>query len=161
MPALRNSTGTRRNAIRWVLTRDPGGRRDSRAFFRTCPDRDPARFIAIFVRRWQIEVTFQEVRADLGLETQRQWSGAAIERTTPFLPGLYRLVCLSAGDILASNPQPCAAACYRKSSFSFTDAIAALRTRFWPDGSFQRSASDRERQKSCRPHPPILPCAAS
>ena len=28
------------------------------------------------VRRWQIEVTFQEVRAHLGVETQRQWSDA-------------------------------------------------------------------------------------
>ncbi len=65
--------------------RDPEGRRDPQAFFSTDPDMDPARIIAIFVRRWQIEVTFQEVRAHLGVETQRQWSDAAIERTTPVL----------------------------------------------------------------------------
>ena len=103
--ALRDRTGTRPNAIRWVLVPAPEGRRDPPAFFSTVPDMDPARIIAIFVRRWQIEGTFQEVRAHLGLETQRQWSDAAIERTTPVLLGLYSLICLQAGDILASNPQ--------------------------------------------------------
>ena len=132
--------------------RDPEGRRDPQAFFSTDPDMDPARIIAIFVRRWQIEVTFQEVRAHLGVETQRQWSDAAIERTTPVLLGLYSLVCLWAGDSLARTPKSYAAAWYRKSSFTFSDAIAAVRTQLWLDGIFQRSTSDRERQK-------ILPTA--
>ena len=127
--------------------RDPERRREPQAFFSTNPDMDPAQIIAIFVRRWQIEVTFQEVRAHLGLETQRQWSDAAIERTTPVLLGLYSLVCLRAGDILATTPKSCAAAWYRKSGFTFSDAIAALRTQLWLDGIFQRSASDREWQK--------------
>ena len=35
----------------------------------------------------------------------------------------------------------------RKSSFTFSDAIAAVRTRLWLDGIFQRFASDRERHK--------------
>ena len=150
--ALWYRAGTRPNAIRWVLVRDPEGRRDPQAFFCTDPDMDPARIIAIFVRRWQIEVTFQEVRAHLGVETQRQWSDAAIERTTPVLLGLYSLVCLWAGDSLARTPKSCAAAWYRKSSFTFSDAIAAVRTQLWLDGIFQRSTSDRERQK-------ILPTA--
>ncbi len=149
--ALWYRTGTRPKAIRWVLVRDPEGRRDPQAFFSTDTDMDPARIIAIFVRRWQIEVTFQDMRAHLGLETQRQWSDAAIERTTPVLLGLYSLVCLWAGDILARTPQSCAAAWYRKPSFTFSDAIAAVRTRLWLDGIFQRSASDRERQKILPP----------
>ncbi|MFB9985080.1 hypothetical protein ACFFNA_36830, partial [Mesorhizobium kowhaii] len=33
---------------------------------------EPAEIIALFVRRWQIEVTFAETRAHLGVETQRQ-----------------------------------------------------------------------------------------
>jgi len=41
-----------------------------------------------------IEVTFHEVRAHLGIETQRQWSDLAIERSTPLLFGLYSLVTL-------------------------------------------------------------------
>ncbi len=95
--------------IRWVLVRDPEGGRDPQAFFSTGP-MSPARIIAIFVRRWQIETTFQEVRAHLGVETQRQWSDAAIERTTPVLLGLYSLVCLWATDLLAREPHSNAAA---------------------------------------------------
>ena len=149
--ALWYRTGTKAKPIRWVLVRDPEGQKDPQAFFSTYPEMDTARIIAIFVRRWQIEVTFQEARAHLGLESQRQWSDAAIERTTPVLLGLYSLVCLWAGDILAKTPRSYAAAWYRKSSFTFSDAIAAVRTRLWLDDIFQRSSSDRERHKILPP----------
>ena len=55
---------------------------------------DPADVISNFAKRWEMEVTFQEVRTHLGVETQRQWSKKAITRTTPALLGLYSLVCL-------------------------------------------------------------------
>jgi len=35
----------------------------------------PGDILARFVSRWQVEVTFVEVRAHLGVETQRKWSG--------------------------------------------------------------------------------------
>jgi hypothetical protein len=46
------------------------------------------------MKRWSLEVTFEESRAHLGIETQRQWSDPAIERSTPLLFGLYSLVTL-------------------------------------------------------------------
>lgn len=49
----------------------------------------PTQIIEWFVLRWQIEVTFQEARAHLGVETQRQWSDRTISRTTPVLLGLF------------------------------------------------------------------------
>ena len=52
------------------------------------------RILTIYVHHWQSEVTFQEARAHLGVETQQQWSDLAIERTTPVLLGLYSLLCL-------------------------------------------------------------------
>jgi len=55
-----------------VLVRDPAGKRAPQAFFSTDTALAPAEIIAIFVRRWQVEVTFSEVRAHLGVETQRQ-----------------------------------------------------------------------------------------
>ena len=143
--ALWHRPGTPPKSIRWVLVRDPQGRREPQAFFSTDPEMDPARIIAVFVRRWQIEVTFQEARAHLGVETQRQWSDKAIERTTPALLGLYSLVCLWAGDILAKSPHPFKAFWYEKTSFTFSDAIAAVRTQLWLDCIFQRSPADRER----------------
>ncbi len=39
--------------------------------------------------RWQLEVTFQGVRAHLGVETKRQWFDRAIARTSPILMGLF------------------------------------------------------------------------
>ena len=47
-----------------------------------------------FFKRWSLEVTFEESRQILGVETQRQWSDKAIERTTPALFGLFSLVTL-------------------------------------------------------------------
>ena len=55
----------------------------------TDPAADPAQILEWFVLRWQLEVTFQEVRTHLGVETQRQWSELAIARTTPALLGLF------------------------------------------------------------------------
>ncbi len=105
---IRYRTGNRAKAIRWTLVRDPEGRRDPQAFFCTNPDLDPAQIIAIFVRRWQIEVTVQETGAHPGVETRHQWPSAAIDRTTPALLGLYSLICLWAGDVLPEprNPAP-------------------------------------------------------
>ena len=50
---------------------------------------DPIQIIQWYLRLWRIEVTFQEVRAHLGVETQRQWSDRATARTTPLLLGLF------------------------------------------------------------------------
>jgi hypothetical protein len=83
------------------------------------------------VRRWQVEVTFSEVRAHLGVETQRQWSDKAISRTTPALMGLYSLIVLWAEGLLRRGALPYAATWYRKSAFTFTDAITAVRRRIW------------------------------
>src|SRR5690606_21174204 len=75
--------------IRWVLVRDPAGRLDPKAFLSTDPEVDPLEMLTWFVRRWTVEVTFEEVRRHLGVETQRQWSERAILRTTPCLLGLF------------------------------------------------------------------------
>ena len=52
--------------------------------------------VGYFVRRWSVEVTFQESRTHLGVETQRQWSDLAIARTTPVLLALFSMVTLLA-----------------------------------------------------------------
>ena len=72
--------------MRWLLLRDPSGQRDPQALLST---NAPRTLLAWYLQRWQAEVTFQEVRAHLGVETQRQWSAPAIARTTPALLGLF------------------------------------------------------------------------
>ncbi len=80
--------------IRWVLTRDPSGKRPPKAIFSTDPTQTAEQVVRDFMKRWSLEVTFEEGRAHLGIETQRQWSDRAIERSTPLLFGLYSLVAL-------------------------------------------------------------------
>ena len=60
--------------IRWVLIRDPQERFATQALLCTDLTVAPEQIIAWFVRRWQMETTFAEVRRHLGVETQRQWT---------------------------------------------------------------------------------------
>ena len=92
--------------IRWVLIRDPLNRFAPQALLCTDLARDPARIVGWFVRRWQVEVTFQEARTHLGLETQRQWSDKAIARTTPCLLALFSIVTLLAGPSPSTRTAP-------------------------------------------------------
>ena len=82
--------------IRWVLVRDPQHRFAPQALLCTDPGRTPKQILLWFIQRWQLEVTFQETRTHLGVETQRQWSDQAIARTTPCLLALFSLVTLLA-----------------------------------------------------------------
>ncbi len=118
--------------IRWVLIRDPLHQFDSQALLCTDPAISPAQIIEWFVLRWQIEVTFQETRAHLGVETQRQWSDRAISRTTPVLLGLFSWITLAAHllrDRRLATPR--SAAWYVKSAPTFIDAIALVRRHLW------------------------------
>jgi len=118
--------------IRWLLVRDPLGELPPQAFLCTDLDAAAVEILQWFVSRWQLEVTFQEVRAHLGVETQRQWSDLAIMRTTPALLGLFSLVTLWAHDRAADRPLiPATAAWYPKSHCTFSDAIAAVRREIW------------------------------
>jgi hypothetical protein len=87
--------------------------------------------IAWYVSRWNIEVTFQEARTHLGLETQRQWSTLAIVRTTPCLLGLFSLVVLIAQALHPHHLPTRQAAGYPKAEPSFADALAAVRRHLW------------------------------
>jgi hypothetical protein len=118
--------------IRWLLMRDPKGELEPQAFLATDLDASPRDILAWFVSRWQVEVTFEEVRAHLGVETQRQWSDTAILRTTPVLLGLFSMVALWAHDLSkARKLKPRTAAWYPKAVLTFSDAIAAVRREIW------------------------------
>ncbi len=144
--ALWYRPGTPVLPVRWVLVRDPDAKRDPQAFFSTDITLEPDDIIALYVRRWQIEVTFAETRAHLGVETQRQWTDNAIARTTPALLGLYSLVSLWACDLLASTSAPYAAAWYRKTSLTFSDAIGAVRLQLWVGDINSHSPTHRDPQ---------------
>ena len=82
--------------------------------------------------RWQLEVTFQETRTHLGVETQRQWSDLAIARTSPILLGLFSRTTLAAHTLQKRHPiTQRTAAWYDKPSPTFVDAIALVRRHLW------------------------------
>ena len=131
--------------IRWVLVRDPTGEHEPSAFLSTDLDATPAMILGWLVLRWRVETTFQEVRAHLGVETQRQWSDLAILRTTPALLGLFSLITVWADGLARANPSAVranTAAWYSKQEPTFSGAIAALRRVLWspPDLSISRQA---------------------
>ena len=149
--ALWYRSGNPPTPIRWVLVRDPDGKQDPQAFFCTDLDMVPTDIIATYSRRWQIEVTFQESRASLGVETQRQWSDKAIARTTPVLLGLYSLICLWAEQTLQTHRMSYAAAFYNKNDFTLSDALAAIRceillSHFPPDRECYKTPNDEFRR---------------
>ncbi len=120
--------------IRWVLVVDPQGKTKPEAFFSTDAEMAPTRILEIFVLRWNVEVTFEEVRRHLGVETQRQWSDLAIARTTPILMGLFSLVCLMALRLVEKGTLPIRqAAWYTKQNATFSDVLAFVRRAIWAE----------------------------
>lgn len=118
--------------LQWILVRDPEGKCKDTAIVCTDLDVEPVGIIRHFVKRWQVEVTFEEVRAQLGVETQRQWSDLSIARTTPVLMALFSIVTLWADQLF--NMQKLTVfqtAWYQKPYPTFSDAVASVRYRIW------------------------------
>jgi len=123
--------------LRWVLVRDPQHKLEPQAFLCTDETVEPEQILAWFIRRWQIEVTFEETRAHLGMETQRQWSGRAIARTTPAILALYSIVTLTAKQLVPQHDLMTRhAAWYAKDSPTFSDTIALVRRSLWSEGIY-------------------------
>lgn len=123
--------------LRWVLIRDPFHRFKPTALMCTDLSTTPEQIIAWYVMRWTVEVTFEEVRAHLGVETQRQWNDLAIARTTPALLGLFSLVTLLVHHLHTTQPLTVrTAAWYAKSHPTFSDALALVRRYLWQHMKF-------------------------
>ena len=130
--ALWNESGEPAVPIRWVLSRDPAGRWEPRAFFSTEPTDTAESIVSRFAQRWTIEVTFEEARAHLGVETQRQWCDRSIERETPCLLGLYSVVALLTRALCTGAEVPRQmTAWYQKSTATFADCLALVRRHLW------------------------------
>jgi hypothetical protein len=138
-------TGLPAVPIRWVLIRDP------RAVFATqallCTDLTvaPEQIVGWFVLRWQMEVTLEEVRRHLGVESQRQWTHLAIARTTPALLALFALVTLLAHPLMTDGSQSIRqAAWYWKRAPTFSDALARVRREMWVHEAFCVSGAETD-----------------
>jgi len=138
--------------IRWLLVKDPEGRFEPQAFLCTDLSLTPHQMLTFFIQRWSVETTFEEVRAHLGMETQRQWNDPAIARTTPAVLALFAIVTLMAHELI--KKQACRirqAAWYRKTKPTFSDALAWVRKHIWKRFSLSRAHPDSQ-----KPPPQII-----
>jgi len=137
--------------VRWLLVRDPKQRSEPRAYFSTALDDTPQVMLNTAIARWPIEVTFEECRAHLGFETQRQWSDHAIGCSTPLLLGLYSLVVLFAHALHPNGQIPIQTTTwYQKPQATFADVLATVRRALW--GGFHFPTADH-------PHLLVIPKA--
>lgn len=135
-------------AIRWVLIRDPKQRFKPQAVLSTHLDHTPYQILTWFVRRWTVEVTFEEARAHLGMETQRQWNDRAIARTTPALLSLFSIVTLTAHLLITQGAHSVrCTAWYAKSLPTFSDAMALVRRHVWDHIHFSMSQEEADMVK--------------
>ena len=131
--------------IRWVIIRDPQSRFETQAIFSTRTEASPRQIVEWFIKRWQVEVTFEEARRHLGIETQRQWSDKAIGRTTPCLFGMFSLIAMMAQQLSKSGKLKIRSAIwYHKEAATFSDAIGCVRQQLWESQSFQTSEKEVE-----------------
>jgi len=135
-------------SIRWVLLRyEEENERTKKKTIKTgvlfC-SRTSATAVEIveaFVSRWNIEVMFEEIRAHLGFETQRQWSKRAMGRMTPCLFGVFSLVVLIAKTLHPEGIPVQQSAWYDKNEATFSDVLAAVRLDLWSGMKYDDSSS--------------------
>ena len=130
-------------AIRYVITRDPEGILRDEVFACTDLNATVEQILAWVVKRWSLEVAFEEAREHLGMETQRQWSDLAIKRTTPIILGLFSLVVLLAHRLQPDGKIPIqTAAWYQKPEATFSDCLASVRKHLW-ESQFQVKSAQK------------------
>ena len=136
--------------VRWVLVRDPQGAYEPQALLSTNLSLGAAEIAGAYVRRWAMETTFQETRAHLGVEGQRQWQETAIARTTPVRLGLFSLVALLVARQPAWQQAVRRAAWYKKRLPTFSDALAQVRRALWQQMYLCRSLAEPDPHKCTR-----------
>ena len=128
-----------------MLIRDPQEDFKPQALLSTNLAYMPEQILSWFVRRCTMEVTFEEARAHLGMETQRQWNDRAIARATPALLSLYSSITLTA-HLLLEKGATCvrSTAWYRKTHPTFSDAMALVRRQLWAHLHFSTSQQETD-----------------
>jgi hypothetical protein len=136
--------------IRWILTKDPSGENKPIAIlvtdFRMCAEEA----IALFVGRWPIETTFQEINQHLGMKTIHTWSDMSINRTAPAIIASYSLACFVVDQATKETGIeicPETSAWYEKSTVTFSDVMVYLKLLILNKRYFLQSTKKRTKEK--------------
>jgi DDE superfamily endonuclease len=124
--------------VRWVHVRDLTGTHREEYLYSTEVTLTPQQIIERYTERWNIETTFEEMRAYLGLETTRGWCATTVLRGEPMLFGLYSVVALLYWQLPAERQSQGGVDWEGKREVAFSDAISAVRRWLWEDWVFPR-----------------------
>jgi hypothetical protein len=141
--------------LRWVFVHDLDGSHRDEYFFSTDPALTPQAIITDYTARWNIETTFQELRAHLGLETTRGWCQQTVRRAAPCLFGLYTVVAVLYASLPAARRQ--GSVCWPgKAGVTFSDALTAVRRWLWSEWVLPQADPNRAVEKLPTPLREVL-----
>jgi hypothetical protein len=123
-------------AVRWVYVHDVTGTHRDDYLYSTDLSLTARRIIEEYTGRWNIETTFQECRAYLGLETTRGWCRDTVLRAAPCLLGLYTVVAVLYGHLPEVVREDWQVVWLGKGPMAFSDAITAVRRWLWQEWVF-------------------------
>jgi hypothetical protein len=134
-------------AIRWVYVHDLTGTHRDDYLYSTDVMLTPAEIIEKYTQRWNIETTFEELRAYLGLETTHGWCRPTVLRAEPCLFGLYSVVALLYEQLPAEAQEQAGVEWEGKEAVTFSDAITAVRRWLWLNWGFEKAGHDAALKK--------------
>lgn len=126
-------------AVRWVYVHDLTGTHRDEYFYSTDATRTAQEIIEEYTGRWNIETTFAEARAYLGLESTRGRCARTVQRAEPCLLGLYSVVALLYWQLPASAQADGEVSWLGKATVTFSDAITAVRRWLWTHWVFPQA----------------------
>jgi hypothetical protein len=129
--------------VRWVYVHDLTGTHRDEYLYSTDLSMTPQQIIEEYTGRWNIETTFEEARAYLGLESTRGWCERTVGRAEPCLLGLYSVVALRYWLLPPADQDQGAVDWEGKQTVTFADAISAVRRWLWTHWVFLK-AGDAE-----------------
>jgi hypothetical protein len=148
--------------LRWVcVLEDLKLKMEQAYFYSTDPQMPARRIIELYAMRWNIEVTFEESRTLLGLETTRHWCRQSVLRVTPILLGLFTAVGLIWKELSSQIDDPqrqrfSQTPCYQKRTMTFADALYWVRRELWTGTLLQPHQSRRGCSRPLRSLPPSV-----
>ncbi|MEZ6055519.1 MAG: transposase [Planctomycetaceae bacterium] len=122
--------------VRWVYVHDLSGHHRDESLYSTDPNMGGKRLIESFVGRWDIEVTFEEMREHLGLETTRGRCEKTILRVEPCLFLLYTIVTYWYAHLPQRQQKIIHINWPGKQHITFSDAILSVRRNTWSHSLF-------------------------
>jgi hypothetical protein len=123
-------------AVRWVYVHDLTGTHRDDYLYSTDVERTATQIIEEYTGRWNIETTFQELRAYLGLETTCGRSPKTVLRAEPCLFGLYSVVALLYWQLRGSATAGGSGGTTGAEATPFGAALTAVRRRLWTEWVF-------------------------